>query len=235
LTAGEASARWGRGGPARLEGHALPRFLRSSTVLRLLLLLPMVFFAGALIWALRQQAGVAWQGVAAAWGAAATSYFAALVALDISTGQARREARRDRERTESYRLSALEISRVAADRIQWIYEQCLRLRRGGTVRDSEAAQALSDRYMASFPYWELADPDGIETFLRIPTHLWWVQRWYAQVRDMLVKGRTDDEHSLPEDLSPGMEMRFDALLKNLESVAREAKADAERLRTALKE
>ena len=208
----------------------------SSTLLRLILLSPMICFVGALIWALRQEeGGVAWQGVAAAWGAAATTYFAALVALDISTGQARREAQRERERTHSYRLSAQEIANVAADRIGWIHEQCLRLRRGGTVRDSEAAQALSDRYMASFPYWELADSDGIETFLRIPTHLWWVQRWYAQVRDMLVAGKTDDEHRLPDDISPGQEMRFDALIRNLEKVAQEAKADAERLKTALKE
>ena len=211
------------------------KLLRSPTVLRLLLLSPMIFFTGALIVALQKAAGsVEWQDVSAAWSAAATTYFAALVALDISTSQARREAQRERERTESYRLSALEISRVAADRIAWIHEQCVRLRRGGTVRDSEAAQALSDRYMASFPYWELADPDGIETFLRIPTHLWWVQRWYAQVRDMLVQGRTDDEHRLPDDLSPGAEMRFDALIRNLEKVAGEARQDAERLRSALK-
>ncbi|HEX8569990.1 MAG TPA: hypothetical protein VF699_08725 [Caulobacteraceae bacterium] len=214
----------------------MPRFLRSPTLLRLLLLSPMIFFIGALVWALPKATGAPeWQGVAAAWSAAATTYFAALVALDISTSQARREARRERERTESYRLSALEIARVAADRIAWIHEQCVRLRKGATVRDSEAAQALNDRYMASFPYWELADSDGISTFLRIPTHLWWVQRWYAQVRDMLVQGRTEDEHQLPDDLSPGAEMRFDALIRNLESVAKEAKADAERLRTALEE
>ena len=212
----------------------MPRFLRSPTLLRLLLLSPMLFFVGALIWALPKAAsGAEWQEVAAAWSAAATTYFAALVALDISTSQARREQRRERERTESYRLSALEIARVAADRIAFIHEQCLRLRRGGTVRDSEAAQALSDRYMASFPYWELADSDGISTFLRIPTHLWWVQRWYAQVRDMLVQGKTEDEHRLPDDISPGQEMRFDALIRNLENVTREAREDAERLKTAL--
>ena len=195
----------------------------------------MFFFVGVLIWALPKATGaVEWQEVAAAWSAAATTYFAALVALDISTGQARREAERDRERTESYRLSAQEIANVAADRIAWIHEQCVRLRRGGSVRDSEAAQALSDRYMPTFPYWELADADGISTFLSIPTHLWWVQRWYAQVRDMLVQGRTEDEHRLPDDMSPGQEMRFDALIKNLENVSHKAKADAERLKSALR-
>jgi hypothetical protein len=212
------------------------RILRSSTLLRLLLLSPLVFFMGALAWALQQDAGggVNWRDEAAAgWAAAATTYFAALVALEISTGQARREAARARERIVSYHMAALEIAKVAADRIGWIHEQCVRLRRGGGVRDSETAQALNAGYMASFPYWELADADGIETYLRIPTHLWWVQRWYSQVRDMLVDGRTDDEHRLPDDMSPGQEMRFDALLKNLETVAREATADAERLKTAL--
>ena len=193
----------------------------------------MVFFVAALIWALADGDSAEVTAVAAAWGAAATTYFAALVALEISTGQARREAERERERTESYRVSAVEIAVVAADRINWIHEQCVRLRRGGTVRDSETTQALSDRYLASFPYWELADSGAISTFLNIPTHFWWVQRWYSQVRDMLVEGRTPDEHRLPEDMSPGSEMRLDALLRNLDSVAKESKADADRLRSVL--
>jgi len=110
----------------------------------------------------------------------------------------------------------------------------MRLRRGGTVRDSETAQALSDRYMAAFPFWELGESDVISTFLRIPTHFWWVQRWYSQVRDMLVEGRNDDEHRLPDDLSPGAEMRLEALLRNLDNVSKEAKEDAGKLRAALR-